>query len=249
MRPLIHPRLLVAFVAALASIALTISLGSWQLHRAAEKSAEQARWDRAAQLAPQAASAARLAAIGAELPVRVRLEGRFLHEHEVWLDSRQMDGRAGLNLITPLRLTDGPVVLVNRGFAPRDAQDRRRLPAVERPPDAVTIEGMAVAQPPRVLRLGEDAPVGAGRPLVWQNFDFNVFERVSGLTVAHWIVQQSDGDDDGLLRRWPRLSAGVEKHHGYALQWYSLAALLALLTLIFGARTWRQATTHRPGVR
>jgi len=233
-------RTLVAVVAALASIALTVSLGNWQLRRADEKQALQAAWDRAERTAPVSVTGADIAAVTGQLPLRLQMRGRFLSEHEVWLDNRQMDGQTGLMLIAPLRLADGPVVLVNRGFARRDPRDRTRLPEVARPAEEVTVEGLAVAQTARVLQIGENAPAGEGRPAVWQNLDFEAFERASGLAVARWVVQQTGGPDDGLLRNWPRLAAGVDKHHGYALQWFALAALIAALTLFFGLRALRR---------
>ena len=236
-------RSLVALVAALAAIVLTASLGNWQLRRADEKLALQAAWDRADRAAPLPVTGADIAGIADRLPLRVRLHGRFLFAYEIWLDNRQMDGQAGLMLVTPLRLADGAVVLVNRGFARRDPRDRARLPGVARPEGEVTVEGLAVAHTARVLQLGENAPAGGG-PLVWQNLDYDAFERVSALAVARWVVQQTDGADDGLLRHWPRLAAGVEKHHGYALQWFALAALIAALTAFFGLR----ALPHRPSV-
>ena len=238
-------RTLIALGAALAAIALTVALGQWQLRRADEKLALQAAWDRTAQAAPLAVGGAQFGAVAAQLPMRVTVSGRFLHEHAVWLDNRQLEGRAGLILITPLRLDDGGVVLVNRGFAPRDPLDRTRLPEVARPPDEVSIEGLAVAQVSRVRAIGENAPAG-GRA-VWQNLDFDEFERRSGLTVARWVVQQSSGGDEGLLRNWPAPAAGVDRHRGYALQWFSLAALLVALTAFFGVRALRGAAAppHR----
>lgn len=233
-------RTVVALVAAAAAIALTVSLGSWQLRRAEEKLALQAAWDRAEQAAPLTVTGADIAAVAGRLPLRVRLRGRFLFEHEVWLDNRQMDGRAGLMLVTPLRLADGAVVLVNRGFARRDPRDRARLPEVARPQGEAAVEGLAVAHSARVLQLGENAPAVGGGALVWQNLDYEAFERASGLAVARWMVQQTDGADDGLLRHWPRSSAGVDKHHGYALQWFALAALIAALTAFFGLRPLRR---------
>jgi cytochrome oxidase assembly protein ShyY1 len=73
--------------------------------------------------------------------------------------------------------------------------------------------------------------------LVWQNFDFDVFERASGFVVARWILQQRSSDGDGLRRKWSQQNAGVDKHLGYAVQWFSLAGLLAVLTLYFGSRS------------
>ena len=235
---------LVALAAAAAAIALTVSLGNWQLRRADEKLALQAAWDRAEQAAPEAVAAADIAGVAGRLPLRVQLRGRFLFAHEVWLDNRQMDGQAGLMLVTPLRFADGAVVLVNRGFARRDPRDRARLPEVDRPEGEVTIEGLAVAHTSRVLQLGENAPAGSG-PAVWQNLDYDAFQRASGLAVAHWVVQQTGEAGDGLLRNWPRLGAGVDKHHGYALQWFSLAALIAALTAFFGLRALRRRSSPR----
>jgi len=241
---MIGARTVVALAAAVASIMLTASLGNWQLRRADEKLALQTQWDSAMQAAPLPVDGAGIAAVSRNLPQRVRVHGRYLFEHEVWLDNRQMDGQAGLMLIAPLRLADGAVVLVNRGFARRNPGDRARLPEVARPSDEVTVEGLAVAHASRVLQIGENAPATQGRPAVWQNLDFDAFERASGLAVARWVVQQTGGPDDGLLRNWPRLSAGVDMHRGYALQWYALAALIAALALFFGARAlWRHRSS------
>ncbi len=232
-------------VAAIAAIAAALSLGYWQLQRAQEKLALQSAWDLALKQAPLAATGADLAHIGASLPRRVRIVGRFVHEHEVWLDNRQMDAQAGFFLVTPLRLADGAVVPVIRGFATRDPRERARLPPVRRSESEVTVEGLAVVQPPRVLQLGENAPLGGRRPAIWQNFDFDAFERGSGLRVARWVVQQTGSGDDGLLRNWPRLDAGVDKHRGYAFQWFALAALIMVLTLFFGLRARHRRPTLR----
>jgi cytochrome oxidase assembly protein ShyY1 len=93
------------------------------------------------------------------------------------------------------------------------------------------IEGIAVRNVPRVLELGE-----RGGPLrgFWQNLDFEAYERVSGRPVARFVVQQANDTGDGLRRTWPRPDAGVDKHRGYAFQWYALAALSAGLTLFYG---------------
>jgi surfeit locus 1 family protein len=238
-------RALIALAAALASIALTASLGNWQLRRAAEKLALQAQWDRAEQARPVTLTGADIATVAGRLPMRVAMRGRFRHDREIWLDNRQMDGQVGLMLIAPLQLNDGAVILVNRGFAPRDPRDRSRLPEVSRPTGEVKVEGVAVAQTSRVLQIGENESSDRRRAAVWQNLDYEAFERSSGLAVARWVVQQTGGgSDEGLRRNWGRLSAGVDKHRGYALQWYSLAALIAVLTVFFGARALRRRRSN-----
>jgi cytochrome oxidase assembly protein ShyY1 len=46
------------------------------------------------------------------------------------------------------------------------------------------------------------------------------------------LVQTGPGSE-GLQRAWPAVNLGVEKHYGYALQWFGMAALMALLYLWF----------------
>ena len=45
------------------------------------------------------------------------------------------------------------------------------------------------------------------------------------------ILVQTGPASEGLQRDWPAINLGVEKHYGYALQWFGMAALLALLYL------------------
>jgi len=232
---------MVAMVAGVLGFALTVSLGNWQSRRAELKLALQAQWDAAQQDAPVVVNAATLHDLPARVPVRVRLTGTFRHRYSVWLDNRQSNGRPGFFVVTPIETDDG-IVLVNRGWVARDVQDRSRLPSIGEPADSVAIEGMALAQLPQLLQLGAEAE-SRQRPLVWQNLEFESFERASGLRVARFVVQQTSHIDDGLVRDWPAPDLGVEKHRGYALQWYSLAALIALLTLFFGWRAWRAAST------
>lgn len=232
-------RTVIALAAGVLGSALTLALGNWQTHRAEYKIGLQAQWDAAAR-APARAVSATDTGDTLHLPVRVRLTGRFRHQFSVWLDNRQMNGRAGFFVITPMETSSG-VVLVNRGWAERDPQDRMRLPSVAEPAGMVTIEGIALAEVPRLLELGR-APDSGKWPRVWQNLDFAAYEKASGLSVARFVVEQTSGADDGLARDWPAPDLGVEMHRGYALQWYSLSALIAGLTLFFGWRGWRRNT-------
>lgn len=235
-------RQIVALLAAVAAISTAVALGNWQLQRAQEKRALQGAWDEAQRRPPRSVAAEDVAEVGAQLPRRVKIAGHFVHEHEIWLDNRSMGGRAGFFLVTPLRLAGGAVVLVNRGFVQRDPQQRLRLPPVARPDGEVMLDGMAVAHLPRLLQLGAEVTPQGKRPVVWQNVDFEEFERISGLRVARWVLQQTGGEDDGLLRHWPPLAAGVDKHRGYAFQWFALAALIVALTLYFGYRAFSRSS-------
>lgn len=233
-------RLLFALPLLLAGLVATVALGNWQTRRAAQKEALEAAWRAARDAAPIDVRAARdLPVDPARLPARVVARGELLHANEVWLDNRIMDGRAGFFVIAPLRLAgSGDFVLVNRGWAPRDASDRTRLPPIGRPAGPVQIEGFAVAGIARLLELGGDAPASQATP-IRQNLDIGQMQAVLGFPVPPTVIQQKSAMDDALLRNWTPADSGAQRNRGYALQWYSLAVLLGLLAAGVAWRAWR----------
>jgi surfeit locus 1 family protein len=239
-------RAALALLAAAAAFAGTLALGNWQTRRAEQKLALEAQWEAVERRTPQRIDGLALPALAAQLPARVVLRGRFLHDRTVWLDNRQHGGQPGFWVMTPLQLDGaGTAVLVNRGWAPRNNLQRAELPPIGRPDGELTIEGLALPQAPRLFELGDGSASGP-LPAIWQNLDYDAFERISGLAVARLVVQQRSRLDDGLVRDWPRPNAGVDKHRGYALQWYGLAALIAGLTLWFSGRAWWRRSRALP---
>lgn len=117
-------------------------------------------------------------------------------------------------------------------------QDRARAAAAMPPSGRVDIEGLAVARPSALLELGGKPELRV--PGTWQNLDYSAYEQATGRSVARFVIQQSGNAADGLRREWPRPASGVEKHRGYAFQWYSLAILIAALAVFFGWKAWRE---------
>ncbi|CAM5783484.1 SURF1 family protein [Rhizobacter fulvus] len=227
-------RAAVVLVATLIGVAVTANLGAWQLRRAAQKIALQDALDSRARLSPLGAAELPRSAdmVEAQHYRPVHLRGRWLPERNVFLDNRQMNARVGFYLVTPLQLEGRPeVVLVQRGFVPRDLRDRTLLPRVATPAGPVDVEGH-IAPPP--ARLYEFAPSANG--LIRQNLDLGEFTRETGLPLAPLSVLQADSPStagDGLLRQWPRPAVDVQKHYGYAFQWFALGALMAGLYVWF----------------
>jgi surfeit locus 1 family protein len=164
---------------------------------------------------------------------RVQLSGRWLAERSVFLDNRPMSGRVGFYVLTPLALDDGTVLLVQRGWWPRDAAERTRVAAPPPPAGEVSIGGRLALAPSRWVEL---APEDSGA--IRQNLDLDAFARATGLPLLPWVLVQSDepagaASGDGLARRWPEPASDVHKHYGYAVQWFALAALVVALLLWF----------------
>ena len=222
--------LTVAF-STLAGVALASALGVWQLNRAAQKVALQQMLDTRGTLPelPAASLASTPADAAAQHFRRVRLRGQWLPSATLFLDNRQMNGKPGFFVVTPFR-PDGSadVVLVQRGWAPRDFTDRSHVPDVPTPAGSVELVGH-IAPPP--ARLYEFAGSASGP--IRQNLDLDLYAREAGVLVKPLSVMQDGPAADGLLRQWPRPAVDVHKHYGYAFQWFALGALMTGLYVWF----------------
>jgi surfeit locus 1 family protein len=226
-------RFIVVTAAAVVAAALTARLGFWQLDRAAQKQAIQAAIDRQAGM-PALDRASQLPADAAEMAAlhhrRARLAGRWSPSHTVFLDNRQMNGRPGFYVVTPLLLTDGRALLVQRGWVARDPIERAKLPQIVTPAGEVQVAGRIAPWPGRLF---EFTPAQSGA--IRQNLDHDAFVRETGLRLPALSLVQSEPEagPDGLLREWPAAASGVDKHHGYAFQWFGLSGLVLVLYVWF----------------
>lgn len=240
---MLKPRAAVVLLAALVAAAGTARLGLWQLDRAAQKVAlHEAQQSRHA-LPPLvlAELAHDAAAVPAQVHRSVDLQGSWLGAYTVFLENRQMNGRPGFYAVTPLRLDDGTAVLVERGWVPRDLMDRTRVAVPPPPAGTVQVHGRIAPGPGRLYEFA-----GAASGPIRQNLELAAYARETGLPLRPFSVVQDEGTDalnpapaDGLLRQWPAPAADVQKHYGYAFQWF------ALCTLIIGLYVWFQLIRPR----
>ena len=215
-------------LAAAGFVALTVALGNWQTGRAEEKLEAGRLLDQAARGPVLDVPTARVDATGFERR-RVTARGTFVARDTFFLDNKVLRGAAGYQVITPLKPTNpGVSILVNRGWIA--AGERSRLPDVSTPEGVQTIEGIAVVPGTRFLELAPEADSGHLR----QNLVIAREEKRLGLSLQPFIIEQASDARDGLLRAWERPDTGVERHRSYALQWYSFAALAAVLYVVLG---------------
>ena len=213
-------------VATVAFAALCMRLGMWQLDRAHAKLDLQARIEARRTTPPLDGSA--LAATASEAPAQydrpVRLVGRWQPGATVFLDNRQMHGIPGFFVVTPLMLAGRDVaVAVQRGWVPRNPQDRSALTVVPTPSGDVVVEGYVGPPPSRLYAFGPDAS-GPIR----QNLDLAAYAAEARVPLLPLSVRQRDSaatHGDGLVRDWPAPAVDVGMHYGYAAQWFAFAAL------------------------
>ncbi|GGH59561.1 hypothetical protein GCM10010975_21330 [Comamonas phosphati] len=235
--------------------AVTAALGLWQLDRAAQK---QQLFDAIAKqqaLAPwhNADVAAQVPAAGQELSDAARqallhrpaqLQGQWLADETLYLDNRQMQGKVGFYVLTPLRLApphEGKVIIVQRGWAPRNFLDRKALPPVQTPAGLVSLRGRLEAPPSRLMELeagAASADPDGQQSRIRQNADIAAWAGehrlpLLALTLLQTGAAGEGAAGEGLQRDWPVIDAGVEKHYGYAFQWLVLCVLVVLLYVWF----------------
>ncbi len=230
--------LVAAAIATVISLAILISLGNWQMERLAWKEGliaqmqERAYGEPGAILPPES--------WGDYVPQdeeyrRVAVTGRFLHEHEVAVHglmptSTRGNPVQGFYLLTPFEIEDGALVFVNRGFVPTSMRDPAARPAP--PPEGeVSLTGLVRAPEERGMFVPENIPENER----WMVRDITQMAQARGLTgVAPFYV---DAEFDAAAPDWPRAGATVldppNNHLQYALTWYSLAAVLAVIFLIY----------------
>ena len=201
----------------------TFSLGQWQLRRAAQKQALMAAIEaQANKPILKAADLPDFKNLNDAIHRQATLKGVWRAEHTIYLDNRQMNGLPGLFVITPLTLDGtGQVILVQRGWVARNFTDRNALPVMQTPTGPVTVRGL-IAPPPSKLYAFKGPDVGRIR----QNIDVSSFSGEISTPLLPVSMVQTGPANEGLQRSWSAPNAGVDKHYGYAFQWFGLCALV-----------------------
>lgn len=224
-----------------------LGLGQWQLGRAAEKRALLAALTAAASSAPVAY------APGLPRFARVRATGLW-DARQFLLDAQVRGGRVGYRVLTPLALADGSRLIVDRGWTAAGA-DRATLPDVTLVDgSAAEVDGLLDEFPQAGVRAGVDGPAGAAWPRVVLYPTSAALAAALGGAVQPALLRATAGaaDGPGLERDAslePMLATAVgfppERHLGYAVTWFALAATLVVLWLAHAARARDAAQDER----
>jgi cytochrome oxidase assembly protein ShyY1 len=232
----------IPFIATLILVLLGIALGNWQTRRAEEKTALQQRLDQGMVASPQTLDGSPVDPARLEYH-RVIVTGEFVPNWPVFLDNRPQAGRAGFILLMPFKIAGSEkTVLVARGWLPRNTAEHDRLPPFTTPAGQQKIEGRAVRQLARVMQLG--TPAALQPKAIVQNTSPAEFAQASGLDLLPVVIEQTGPSLPGepLIRDWPAPSLDIDRHKGYAVQWYALALMAFLFFVITGFRSGRSKT-------
>ncbi len=229
-----------ASVFTLAALVILLGLGTWQVQRLFWKQEQIALRQERAEGPPVPLPQSFPDPAGVEF-TRVALSGEFLHGAEFYLGARTESGRVGLNVVTPFKLEDGRVILVNRGWVPEGNRDpaTRAAGQIEGPVEIEALlrtdgwKGVDFARPPNKpeerFYFWLDLPVMAATlgeggvtegPVITEVYaDAVVAEVPGGLPIGGQTRIQLPND-----------------HLEYAITWYSFAVILLVIYFLFHYR-------------
>jgi surfeit locus 1 family protein len=231
---------------ALAVLAISVFclLGRWQWQRATQKAAQLAAFAAASALPATELGGRVLDAVPRFTQIEVG--GRFDGQHQFLLDNMTRDGQAGYEILTPMQLTDGRWLLVNRGWLPLRDGARERMPDIDLPASSkaaadTKLRGRVDELPAAGIASGRAPPPLNGEWPKLASFPSTAeLAAALGQSVEPRQLLLAAGESDGYRRDWQPPNAGFTpaRHLSYAIQWWSLAALVALLYGFFKLRRW-----------
>ncbi|MGD9592244.1 MAG: SURF1 family protein [Candidatus Berkiella sp.] len=213
-------------------ITLLVGLGFWQLSRANQKEALLAQLQQG-----QRQSVLESSALSEKTPQdlrfsRITLQGKFLNERTILLDNKTNNAVPGYHVFVPFSLSDGQLVLINRGWIPLGAS-RQHIPNPEAVKGEVTIEGYLdfAYRNPFINNALETSAISW--PLRIQQLDLALIEQLTGRKLYKMLVIL-DKKSPFAFEPPTIISDQMPpaRHRGYAFQWFSLAALLFLLSIL-----------------
>jgi len=222
-------------------ILMLLGLGTWQVQRLFWKEGLIAERQAGVRAPPAALPSSLDAARGLEYH-HVNATGTFLPDRELFLGASDREGHLGYHVIEPLRLASGAVLLVDRGFVPED----HKLPATRaagEPRGEVTITGLLRLAPPEKPHWF--LPDNNAQRNYWFWIDIPGMTRAAGLEhVLPFYVDADATPNPGGLPVGGQTPLDLPNNHlQYAITWYALAVVLAIMGFIFLRRRARGETT------
>ena len=225
-------RFLVPFILILATMAFLVSLGFWQLDRADQKRTIEASIQKAN------TGVVELIVNQNELLNKeyyeVRLQGSYISDKQFIYDNQIVDQASGYYVLTPFVLTgQSNAIMINRGFIPWNGRrDQLDDIAVDSAFREVKIQ---VSRPIKRIEL-KTSDISNQFPVLIQAIDFDVIEEISSTSFVDVIGLLDPSSDDGFVRKWEPYTGSIEKHIGYAIQWFLMALVLGIIGIRIGLK-------------
>lgn len=220
------------------AMALCLVAANWQWSRYERRSAEQARADASASAAPVPLTSALQP--GQQFPPEVQFTpvtatGRY-DPQSIVIRNRSLDEQRGMWVASPLRLPDGGVVMVLRGWMAATRDNTETVAAPSPPAGEVTVTGVLQPSEPKrgkgVLSNGEATTL-------------NIASLCPDASCYQGYLQLVSSQPQDSLTPVPVTGPGLGPHQGYAGQWLIFAILLPIGYVILLRREIKETRAAR----
>ncbi len=211
-------------------IALTLwgllSLGFWQLERADEKRAiEEAivlAESSPVELVTQADT------LMQKQYHRVLLKGYYDNDKQFIYDNQIVNSNAGYYVLIPFILENKTAILVNRGFIPwRGNREKLADISVKETKRSIQVK---LIKPKQRIQFKQHNTTSF--PMLIQSLDMQRLSQLSGYQLVPMLAQLEAKSEQGFYRKWQPFYGSVNKHLGYALQWFLMAFVLSFIAVV-----------------
>jgi surfeit locus 1 family protein len=208
-----------------ATFAFLVSLGFWQLDRADEK--------RGIEASIKQANTGSVELIKKEEGLQskeyyeVRLQGKYLSDKQFIYDNQIVDQVSGYYVLTPYALEgQSKAILINRGFIPWNGR-RDKLADIVIGQETREIK-VQISKPIKRMEL-KPSEVGIQFPALIQSIDLQDMADRAKVDFSSVIGLLDASASNGFIRKWEPYTGSIEKHIGYAVQWFLMALVLAII--------------------
>ena len=208
-----------------ATFAFLVSLGFWQLERADEK--------RGIEASIKQANTGSVELIKKEEGLQskeyyeVRLQGKYLSDKQFIYDNQIVDQVSGYYVLTPYALEgQSKAISINRGFIPWNGR-RDKLADIVIGQETREIK-VQISKPIKRMEL-KPSEVGIQFPALIQSIDLQDMADRAKVDFSSVIGLLDASASNGFIRKWEPYTGSIEKHIGYAVQWFLMALVLAII--------------------
>lgn len=211
------------------AFAFFIYLGMWQLERAKEKKSilfahsNQNKFEhwQPGMFVPQPYQG-------------IAIEGTFIPEN-LLLDNQHHNHQIGFNVLTPLKLNNGELILIDRGWIPAGVT-REALPQPSQLKKRVYLTGEVYYPSKKSWLLGQEIEKQLPHLVLLERIDTNFIGQFYQKTVLPFIIRMNKIEPNGYVREWAVVSMSPERHQAYALQWFMMAMVLLIMYITLNSK-------------
>ena len=224
-----------------------VSLGVWQLDRAAQKQGIVNQLSQRSAI-DSVALESLLDESSEDLRFRsVFLTGRYLAEQTILVDNQVVNGQVGYQVFSPFQVENiYQLVLVARGWVSVGAS-RELIPEISTSRQTIKLTGKLNKLPAKPPLWNDEYAVYKGS--VWQYLPINEVSTVLNAKVFPLVLELApeSTDSSDLVRKWPAINdQWVAKHKGYAFQWFAMAIGFFIACLVLLLRKFKTVRANTP---